>query len=60
MQILGTVQSHAIQGPDKRVVSIGTDDPNGTRVVVTTTLTDADMLPLGAQVTITITPDETA
>ena len=57
MQIEGTVQSHALHGDHGRLVTIGTDDHAGPRVIVTTSTADADTLRIGRHVTVTIAAD---
>ena len=59
MQITGTVQSQALH-PEGRLVTVGTDDPAGPRVIVTTSAADADTLRIGRHVTVTIAADDTA
>ena len=46
MQITGTVQSQALH-PEGRLVTIGTDEHAGPRVIVTTSTADADTLRIG-------------
>ena len=59
MQITGTVQSQALH-PEGRLVTIGTDDHAGPRVIVTVPDDIGTDLPIGAAVTISITVETAA
>ena len=60
MQIEGTVQSHALHGDHGRLITIGTPDPAGPRIIVTVPDDQAAELPIGAAVTIVITVETAA
>ena len=55
MQIEGTVQSHALHGDHGRLITIGTPDPSGPRIIATVPDDIGTDLPIGAAVTIVIT-----
>lgn len=60
MQIEGTVQSHALHGDHGRLITIGTPDPAGPRIIVTVPDGIGTDLPIGAAVTIVITVETAA
>ena len=60
MQIEGTVQSHALHGDHGRLITIGTHDPAGPRIIVTVPDGIGTDLPIGAAVTIVITVETAA
>ena len=60
MRIEGTVQSHALHGDHGRLITIGTPDPVGPRIIVTVPDGIGIDLPIGAAVTIAITVETAA